>query len=48
VAFLSKLLGIKKSQIELKEGKTSRKKRVGLRGVSLNEVEKIIDKTIVP
>jgi uncharacterized protein (TIGR00251 family) len=48
VVFLSKLLGVKKSRIELKEGKKSRTKMVGIRGVSLREVERIIGKTLDP
>jgi uncharacterized protein (TIGR00251 family) len=47
-AFLSKLLGVKKSQVELKEGKKSRTKRVGIIGVSLREVEDVIKKTLDP
>jgi uncharacterized protein (TIGR00251 family) len=46
VAFFSKLLGVKKSQIEVKEGKKSRTKRVGISGVSLREVEEVIRKTL--
>ncbi len=38
IDFLSRLLGVKKSQVELKEGKKSRTKRVLIKGVSLEEV----------
>jgi uncharacterized protein (TIGR00251 family) len=48
VEFLSGLLGVKKTQVEIKAGGKSRTKRVLVKGISLREVERLIDGVIDP
>lgn len=46
IAYLSKLLKIKKSSIEILKGETSKKKTVLLEGITEDEILNIISKTI--
>ncbi|MDA1055601.1 MAG: DUF167 domain-containing protein [Planctomycetota bacterium] len=47
VAFLSKQLGLRKSQLELISGETSSQKRFLIRGVSVQQLRAAIDDVLV-